>query len=167
MIPVLKRKIWDWILPEYFGYLVDWTMSTFHTCIIELLLTSKTKCCDQLKEDLLNYISSLECFLIFSCWRQENKHFVVDTLFFSKMTSRETETHCVGLYSSNDGSFKNPFLVLNELSWKQPIIHVLSEVMKRKTVESNCFVIILHYQRTVSFVIETILSVFISTVKSL
>ena len=117
MIPVLKRKVWDWILPEYFGYLVDWTMSTFHTCIIALLLTSKTKCCDQLKEDLLNYISSLECFLIFSCWRQENKHFVVDTLFLRKckMTSPETETHCVGSYSSNDGSFKNPILVLNEI----------------------------------------------------
>ena len=118
MIPVLKRKVWDWILPEYFGYLVDWTMSTFHMCIIALLLTSKTKCCDQLKEDLLNYVSSLECFLIFSCWRQENKHFVVDTLFFRKckMTSRETETHCVGPYSSNEGSFKNPILVPNELT---------------------------------------------------
>ena len=51
------------------------------------------------------------------------------------------------------------------LSWKQPIIHVLSEVMKRKTVELDCFVITLRYQRTVSFLIETILSVFISTVK--
>ena len=40
------------------------------------------------------------------------------------------------------------------------IIHVLSEVMKRKTVELNCFVIILRYQRTVSFVIGTILSVY-------
>ena len=50
------------------------------------------------------------------------------------------------------------------LSWKQPIIHVLFEVMKRKTVKSNCFVIMLRYQRTVSFLIETILSVFISTV---
>ena len=118
MIPVLKRKAWDWILPEYFGYLVDWTMSTFHTCIIALLLTSKTKCCDQLKEDLLNYISSLECFLIFLCWRQENKQFVVDTLFFRKckMTSWGTETHCVGSHSSHKGSFKNPILIPNELS---------------------------------------------------
>ena len=32
------------------------------------------------------------------------------------MTSLETETHCVGSYSSNDGSFKNPILVLNELN---------------------------------------------------
>ena len=39
--------------------------------------------------------------------------------------------------------------------------------MKRKTVESNGFLIILLYQRTVSFLIETILSVFISTVKYL
>ena len=29
-------------------------------------------------------------------------------------------------------------------------MHVLSEVMKRKTVESNCFVIILRSQRTIS-----------------
>ena len=28
------------------------------------------------------------------------------------------------------------------LSWKKPIIHVLSEVMKRKTVNSYCFIII-------------------------
>ena len=130
MIPVLKRKVWDWILPEYFGYLVDWTMSTFHTCIIVLLLTSKTKCCDQLKEDLLNYISSSECFLIFLCWRQENKHFVVDTLFFRKckMTSRETETHCVGSYSSHKGSLKNPILILNELihQWNYSTFLLLS-----------------------------------------
>ena len=46
-------------------------------------------------------------------------------------------------------------------------MHVLSEIMKRKAVESNCFVIILRYQRTVSFLVETILSLFISTVKYL
>ena len=69
-------------------------------------------------------------------------------------------------------------------------MHVLSEAMKIKTVESNCFVIILPYQvksncfviilpyqvksncfviilpyqRTVTFLIEIILLVFISTV---
>ena len=32
------------------------------------------------------------------------------------MTSQETETHCVGTYSANTGSFKNPIIVLNELS---------------------------------------------------
>ena len=32
------------------------------------------------------------------------------------MTSRETETHCVGSHSSNKGSFKNPILVPNELN---------------------------------------------------
>ena len=32
------------------------------------------------------------------------------------MTSRETETHCVGTYSANTGSFKNPIIVLNELN---------------------------------------------------
>ena len=31
------------------------------------------------------------------------------------MTSRETETHCVGSHSSNKGSFINPILVPNEL----------------------------------------------------
>ena len=40
------------------------------------------------------------------------------------------------------------------------ILSVLSEVMERKTIESNCFVIILCYQRTVSLLIETILLVY-------
>ena len=71
-----------------------------------------------------------------------------------KAPIRDTVTWCAG-YSHIGFSF---------LSWKQPIIPVLSEVMKRKTVESNCFVIILCYQRTGSFFIETILAVFISTV---
>ena len=31
------------------------------------------------------------------------------------MTSRETETRCVGSHLSNKGSFKNPILVPNEL----------------------------------------------------
>ena len=31
------------------------------------------------------------------------------------MTSRETETHCVGSYSANKGSFKSPVLGANEL----------------------------------------------------
>ena len=139
MIPALKRKVWDWILPEYFGYLADWTMSTFHTCIIALLLTSKTKCCDQLEKDLLNYITSLECFLIFLCWRQENKHFVVDTLFSRKckMTSRETETHCVGTYSGNTDSFINAHLVLNELIYVQLCLHIY--IPNFRQTEHLCF----------------------------
>ena len=32
------------------------------------------------------------------------------------MTSRETETHCMGTYSAHKGSFKNPIIVPNELS---------------------------------------------------
>ena len=32
------------------------------------------------------------------------------------MTSRETETHCVGSYSSDKGSFKNTILVPNEVT---------------------------------------------------
>ena len=74
-----------------------------------------------------------------------------------KTSIRDTFTWCAGC-SHMGFSF---------LSRKQPIIHVLSEVMRRKTVESNCFVIILRYQSTVSFLIETILSVFISAVKYL
>ena len=31
------------------------------------------------------------------------------------MTSRETETHCMGTYSGNTDSFKNSVIVLNEL----------------------------------------------------
>ena len=37
------------------------------------------------------------------------------------MTSRETETHCMGSYSSHKGSFKNPILVPNELN---SIVHI-------------------------------------------
>ena len=40
------------------------------------------------------------------------------------------------------------------LSWKKPIIHVLSEVMKRKTVDSYCFIIYKCYDVRVLFCSE-------------
>ena len=37
------------------------------------------------------------------------------------MTSRETETHCVGTYSGNTDSFKSPVLGANELKGQSVI----------------------------------------------
>ena len=44
------------------------------------------------------------------------------------MTSRETETHCIGLYSSDKGSFKNTILISNELNKVLEYHNVPSEV---------------------------------------
>ena len=46
------------------------------------------------------------------------------------MTSRESETHCVGSHSANKGSFKNSILVLNELRCSGITFHLFIKLIK-------------------------------------
>ena len=70
------------------------------------------------------------------------------------MTSRETETHCVGSYSSNDGSFKNPILVLNELIWVEAFTNFKPSVEKKQALNSISIPKLTRLKRNNSILVE-------------